>query len=355
MSSQAVPSRPTLEFFPTAEGYYDYVGKKYVYQYKDHLGNIRLSYAKNPATQVLEIIEENNYYPFGLKHKGYNDYADNSNKYKFSGKELQDELGLNMYDYGARNYDPALGRWMNIDPLAEKKFDFTPYRYAYNNPLSFIDPDGMLEDDYGVDEDGNFQLLKKTDDKFDRVYAVDSKGNKKDTDGNKKVDEKDGVTVAKGIVNQMTEEKPIVRIDGDLFAPDYSVSDNNKGNAKDYSNLFKYVSDNTNVEFSLTFFNDNGKNKVELSTLHDGFGTFSPSSLGIKDPNKNVSAHYHSHPGIDGAYEMSSMSGDFQNAKGRKATYPNSIYFPNTSRLYNLTQEGIKTIKKINSSNDFKP
>jgi len=143
MSSQAVPSRPTLEFFPTAEGYYDYVGKKYVYQYKDHLGNIRLSYAKNPATQVLEIIEENNYYPFGLKHNGYNDYADNSHKYKYNGKELQDELGLNMYDYGARNYDPALGRWMNIDPLAEKSRRFSPYTYALNNPVYFIDPDGM--------------------------------------------------------------------------------------------------------------------------------------------------------------------------------------------------------------------
>jgi len=147
MASQAIPSRPTLQFFPTAEGYYDYVGKKYVYQYKDHLGNVRLSYAKNPATQVLEIIEENNYYPFGLKHKGYNDYADNSHKYKYNGKELQDELQLNVYDYGARNYDPAIGRWMNIDPLAEKMRRHSPYNYAFNNPLRFTDPDGMSPDD----------------------------------------------------------------------------------------------------------------------------------------------------------------------------------------------------------------
>ncbi|MGN7812047.1 DUF6443 domain-containing protein [Flavobacterium sp. 22659] len=132
-----------LKFFPTAEGYIEpSAGSyKYVYQYKDHLGNIRLSYDKN-----LVIQEENNYYPFGLKHIGYNSGINSTNtalKYKYNGKELQDELGLNMYDYGARNYDPALGRWMNIDPLAETSRRYSPYTYALDNPVFFIDPDGM--------------------------------------------------------------------------------------------------------------------------------------------------------------------------------------------------------------------
>lgn len=163
-----------LVFFPHAEGYvnntvvngnnvYDYV-----YNYKDHLGNIRVSYAWNNATSSLKILEENHYFPFGLKHTKYNSNSyqfvpspqggynsgivgrtDNSRKvynYKYNGKELQEELGLNMYDYGARNFDPALGRWMNIDPLAEKYDNSSPFCYAASNPIFFIDPNGMRVD-----------------------------------------------------------------------------------------------------------------------------------------------------------------------------------------------------------------
>jgi len=127
-----------LKFFPTAGGYFNYETGKYVYNYTDHLGNTRLSYAKNGAG--TEIIEESNYYPFGLKHEGYNTLAGNpAYKYKYNGKELQ-ETG--MYDYGARMYMPDIGRWGVVDPLAEKMTRHSPYNYAFSNPIRFIDPDG---------------------------------------------------------------------------------------------------------------------------------------------------------------------------------------------------------------------
>jgi RHS repeat-associated protein len=128
-----------LQFVPTPEGYYDFIKNKYIYNYTDHLGNVRLSYFNNGSG--AEVLEENNYYPFGMKHEGYNTLlGNNSYQYKYNGKELQTESG--MYDYGARMYMPDLGRWGVVDPLAEKMTRHSPYNYAFNNPIRFIDPDG---------------------------------------------------------------------------------------------------------------------------------------------------------------------------------------------------------------------
>ncbi|VFB03641.1 MULTISPECIES: RHS repeat domain-containing protein [Chryseobacterium] len=106
--------------------------------------SVRVSFAREGNTAV--IVQQNDYYAFGLRHNGNAvDISGTNYKYEYNGKELQEELG--MYDYGARFYMPDLGRWGVIDPLAEMYTRHSPYHYGMNNPMRFIDPDGMASRD----------------------------------------------------------------------------------------------------------------------------------------------------------------------------------------------------------------
>ncbi|GEM_PF-6413840 len=124
------------------------------------MGTIRMSYTKNPTTGALKIIEENHNYPFGLKHNYNNtDYefsvsgsnvvltqiSENKYNYQYNGKEWQDEMGLNMTTMEFRQYDNSLGRFVGIDRLSELAYSITPYRFAFNNPVFFGDPTGLIE------------------------------------------------------------------------------------------------------------------------------------------------------------------------------------------------------------------
>jgi RHS repeat-associated protein len=164
-----------LQFFPTPEGYVKNTPTEsggysfdYVYNYTDHLGNIRLSYTQDPQTGALAILEEQHYYPFGLQHKNYNsditkiDLLPEQNNekglkeaappsvplqnpgymYKFQGQELEVEFGKNTYAYQWRDYDPAIGRFNKIDRFAEKYYSVTPYHFSANNPVFFMEING---------------------------------------------------------------------------------------------------------------------------------------------------------------------------------------------------------------------
>nr|WP_315031170.1 DUF6443 domain-containing protein [uncultured Chryseobacterium sp.] len=132
---------PDLQYFATAEGYYDYQKDQYIYQYVDQLGNVRVSYGRNSAG-ALEITDANDYYPFGMNHMKSGNAFFSQGSYKsnkYNSKELQ-ETGL--YSYGWREYMPDIGKWNGVDQLAEDYLSASPYAYVLNNPINMFDPDG---------------------------------------------------------------------------------------------------------------------------------------------------------------------------------------------------------------------
>ena len=121
------------------------------------------------------VVEVNAYYPYGMIIPNLSEEATyGANAYKWSAKELQKELELNWYDHGARMYDPR-GRtgWWVPDPLAEKGYHLSPYSYAFNNPINFIDPDGKWPWLANAEKKFNAGIVKV----LDPIFGPGSKAN----------------------------------------------------------------------------------------------------------------------------------------------------------------------------------
>lgn len=283
----------TLKFFSQPEGYVEPDGSSfdYVYQYKDHLGNIRLTYADSDGNGSInastEIIEEHNYYAYGLKHQGYNtNVSANVNsaakRWMFGGMEYGEELGLDWYDISARNYDPALGRWMNIDPLAEQMRRHSPYNYAFDNPIFFLDPDGMMPCPNGNCPDQEFIPNEDT--------IVNTTN--KTIIGENVVNELDEVII--GVVYSFDAEGSHVestekgkRFNG--FKIEGKMQNNNSENSFKLTGFSAGHEDNSNLGITSKKASVHGM-KLELESNRDFSGDSPLGSLGVENINTKTKA-----------------------------------------------------------------
>ncbi|GAA4276540.1 DUF6443 domain-containing protein [Aquimarina mytili] len=135
-----------LEFIPQPEGYieHDGSGYQYVYQFKDHLDNVRLSYSDrnhDGSITIDEILQTQAYYPFGLTQKSVDNIVNGkAHSFMYNNTELEEGLGLNWYEMPLRSYDPAIARWNRQDPVIHH--GLSTYNAFDNNPIYYADPSG---------------------------------------------------------------------------------------------------------------------------------------------------------------------------------------------------------------------
>jgi RHS repeat-associated protein len=116
--------------------------KRFEYYLSDHLGNNRVLFSDDGSGNAT-ILQNQDFYPFGLQIAG--DYVQNTStedKYRFNGKEYNDDFGLNLTDFGNRWHDPTIGRFTTIDRFAEKYASMSPFGFGANNPIKYIDVNG---------------------------------------------------------------------------------------------------------------------------------------------------------------------------------------------------------------------
>ena len=255
---------------------------------------------KGNASQTV-IVEESNYYPFGLQHKGYNNVvSSNGNsaaqKFGFGGKELTEELGLQWHDFSARNYDASLGRWMNLDPLAEQGRRWSPYNFAMNNPVYFQDPDGMWPNPFAGIGEGIARAVRS---KINSVNKSISNAGKSIGNGLKSVGNAIGsfFTAANRDSSQGGDGYNFVSKDGTNKGQrkgDNSIktinADDIIGSAKSGATKFKGINKKSIIKTLKNGMSD-GKTTIKLvETGSDGVSSMSTSNSSSSEPSGTSSS-----------------------------------------------------------------
>ncbi|MGB3467791.1 MAG: polymorphic toxin-type HINT domain-containing protein [Cyclobacteriaceae bacterium] len=178
-----------LIFFSFSDGRVTKDGSDYHYEFNitDHLGNVRVT-----VDEAGEVIQRDDYYPFGLTFNSW--HISPRNEYTFNGKE---KLSWGVYDYQGRLYDPAIGRFIHVDPLASERYYLSPYNYVQNNPLIRIDPDGYKDITIYGDNGSSITI---SSDLLDEDYEFDISGLGVDFGGNYKLDGDDILIAALDII-----------------------------------------------------------------------------------------------------------------------------------------------------------
>jgi len=252
---------------------------------KDHLGSVRVTYSKSgTTTNVRDVFS---YYPFGMTINSLTATAvtarETRNEYLYNGKMFQDELGLNWLDYGARFYDAVVGRFHTIDPFSEENSKQSPFVYADNNPIYFIDIMGMNADGYLMDEYGKIDAKPANNEggkKFDVIYNKNqyTEEKKKDYDvsGNKT-----GIIVNKQVLESHTKTTVVMTDSGGTKTGEIKTIDKYETkNASEAHLLMNFIDKNTNVEWSNTTLSQNVENINVLITSHEsGVVTYSTKKI----------------------------------------------------------------------------
>jgi RHS repeat-associated protein len=162
-----------LEYVPEEEGtMMIYTANQTAEDLDVYMDDLTILHTEGP------IIRVDDYYPFGMTYHTSERTGYATNNFLYQGKEIQSDLGLDTYDYGARMYDPQIARFTSVDPLADIAEAWTPYHFVRGNPINRIDPTGLT--DFKINkETGDVAQVGEANDDPDRILKTDKDGNVK--------------------------------------------------------------------------------------------------------------------------------------------------------------------------------